>query len=64
MPVTDPVDASEGSLADFPEFDLVCTVDEASDPELVTIHSADEKEMITHWITVDEPHAMDLEEMR
>lgn len=64
MSATDPVDAPPGPLADFPEFDLVCTVDEASEPRQITVHVADEEEMITHWITADERHTVGLDEMR
>lgn len=54
--------ATDPSLCEFPEFALAAMVDDADDPNEVTVYplDADEDALPTAWLTVDAGAAVDL----
>jgi hypothetical protein len=49
----------------FPDFDLDCLLDDWESPSEVTVFSTmTDAEMRTQWITVDENHAIPLDQIR
>lgn len=66
MSVTDRSERSiEPELDDLPEFDLGYLFDDRDDPTEVTVFpSSDERDISTHWITIDASDAVALEDVR
>lgn len=63
------VDRSEQAEAlpveELPEFELECMYDDWDDPSDVTIFSTDDEDSLyTAWLTIDETHAVGLDEIR
>lgn len=58
--------ASEDALCEFPSFDLCAQVDDADDPDAVTLFpdDADERTLLTTWLTVDADAAVPLADAR
>lgn len=48
---------------EYPQFDLRCLRDDEDDPATVTVFAPGEAQ-VTNWLTVDEAHAVPLEETR
>jgi len=58
--------AAEGSLCEYPEFDLDAALDDPDDPEAVTVfpRDADDAELATTWLTAGTDDVVPLAEAR
>jgi hypothetical protein len=52
-----------GHAENLPTFELDYDLDTPDDPAEITIYSARESELATHWISIDVDHAIDLRDV-
>ena len=52
---------SQDLATELPSFDLIWAYDDEERPTEVTIYSDEQDEITTHWITIEEDYAWDLE---
>lgn len=65
MSAIEPIDSADGTAREeLPEFELSYLYDDEENPTEVTVFGGDEKEVLTNWITIDESHAVPLDEVR
>lgn len=65
MSAIEPIDSADGTAREeLPEFELSYLFDDKEDPAEVTVFGGDGEAVLTNWITIDEGHAVPLDEVR